>query len=239
MNAINNSSFAQTWQTLGTHLRKPRAVVCMSAHWITDGTQVGGMTTPPLVYDFYGFPPPLYSVAYPAQGSSAVAHEVTAVNPSILIDTERGLDHGVWTVLMHLFPQADVPIIPLSIDYGHSRQTQYELMKQLRPLRDKGVLFIGSGNIIHNLMRIREGAPFDWALDFDLKTAAYLSEGNHDALIDIESLGEIAALSVPNDDHYRPMINTLALSYPDETPAFFNTDIDLGSIGMRSFVLAP
>jgi 4,5-DOPA dioxygenase extradiol len=239
LNAINNSSFSEAWKSLSTHIPIPRAVVCMSAHWLTDGTQVGGMMTPPLIYDFYGFPPPLYSVTYPAPGDRELAGEITTLTtPSILVDTERGLDHGVWTVLMHLFPNADVPIVPLSIDYGNNRRSQYELLQNLRPLRDKGVLFIGSGNIIHNLMRIREGTPYDWAESFDAQTAQYIAEGNHDALIGIESLGEIATLSVPTDDHYRPMINTLALAYGDEAPAFFNTDIDLGSIGMRSFVLS-
>ena len=238
LNAINNSSFSEAWKSLSTHLPTPRAIICMSAHWLTHGTYVGGTAKPELIYDFYGFPPSLYNVKYSAPGSSEVASEVTAFAPSVLIDTERGLDHGIWTVLMHLFPKANVPIIPLSIDYTHDRRSQYELIKQLRPLRDKGVLFIGSGNIIHNLMRIREGAPYDWAKSFDAQTAKYIGEGNHDALIGIESLGEIATLSVPTDDHYRPLLNTLALSYSDETPTFFNTDIDLGSIGMRSFVLS-
>ena len=237
MNAINHSRFAQTWDELGAHLPTPRAIVCMSAHWLTLGTYVSAHANPSILYDFYGFPPELYAVEYPARGDESISRDILTLEPAIVPDYERGLDHGVWSVLMHLFPKGDVPIIPLSIDFGHDRREQFELMKHLRPLRDAGVLFIGSGNIVHNLARMRTAGAYDWALSFDTQAAQLIGEGNHDALLNYETLGEAAQLSIPTDDHYRPMLNTLALTHTHESPTFFNTDIDLGSVGMRSFVI--
>jgi 4,5-DOPA dioxygenase extradiol len=197
---------------------------------------VSAISKPNLVYDFYGFPTELYKVVCPATGDEKIAEEICALEKTIQRDTERGLDHGVWTVLMHLFPQANIPVLQISIDYENSRRSQYELMKNLRPLRNQGVLFMGSGNIIHNLGLLRAGQPYDWAIEFDALSKKHISEHNIDALFNREAQGSIAELAIPTDDHYRPMLNTLALMDDTESILFFNEEIDLGSIGMRSFI---
>lgn len=237
LNAINGSLFAKIWHEVGTHLPTPRAIVCMSAHWLTDGTYASTKIHPELIYDFYGFPDELYHVEYPVIGNTDVAHELHVHADAIGTDDTRGLDHGVWTVLMHLFPTPHtIPVIALSIDYGHARNEQYTLMEKLKPLRDKGVLFIGSGNIVHNLMRMQHSGAHEWALEFDTLSKKLIEEKASEKLIDLESLGTAAQLAVPTDDHYRPMLNTLALMHAEETPLFFNESIDLGSVSMRSFV---
>ena len=236
LNVINNSSFASVWRELGKHLLKPRAIVCMSAHWLTEGTYVSAVDNPELIYDFYGFPPELYKVEYPAKGSVEVAREIQKLVPEIMLDETRGLDHGVWTVLKHLFPLADVPVLQLSIDFEHSRRTQCDLMKKLRSLRERGVLFIGSGNIVHNLGMMRMSGNYEWAETFDVLSKKLIEEKNLDTLIDIEAQSKEASLAVPMDDHYRPMLNALALVEANEEITFFNESIDLGAISMRSFV---
>ncbi len=239
MNAINGSVFSQVWNEVGSRLPKPRAVVCMSAHWLTEGTYITAMPQPRMIYDFYGFPPELYQVPYPAPGLPLVAEKVTAVLPAILLDHAWGLDHGAWSVLAHLFPHADVPVLQLSIDYGAPRDMQFALIEQLRPLREKGIMFVGSGNIVHNLGAIRMDGAQSWAEEFDARSQELILNHDTHALCDVEGLGEAAQLSIPTDDHYRPMLNTLALRYPDEYPIFFNRGIDLGSVSMTSFIYTP
>ncbi len=236
MNVINDSSYAKVWQELGKHLPKPRAIVCMSAHWLTDGTYVSSVECPELIYDFYGFPPELYRVEYPAKGSVNIAHEMQKLVPEIILEETRGLDHGVWTVLKHLFPQADVPVLQLSIDFEHSRRAQCELMENLRPLRKEGILFVGSGNIVHNLGMMRMNGNYAWAETFDTLSKKHIEEKNLIALIDIETESKEASLAIPIDDHYRPMLNALALIEANETITFFNESIDLGAVSMRSFI---
>ncbi len=232
MNVLDNSPYAKVWKDVGKCLPRPRAIVCISAHWLTDGTYVSAVEKPSLIYDFSGFPENLYNIAYPAPGSITIAKELTGIVPDITIDSERGLDHGAWTILKHLFPSADIPVLQLSIDFTNSRRAQYELVQKLQSFREEGILFIGSGNIIHNLMTIRfEAGPYGWAQDFDAHIKKLLEEHAIDALIEIES-----SQAIPTDDHYRPMLNALALIHPGESLYFFNETIDLGSVGMRSFV---
>jgi 4,5-DOPA dioxygenase extradiol len=239
LNAINSSEFARAWQEIGEHLPVPRAIVCMSAHWLTNGTFVSAASRPELIYDFYGFPPALYDVQYPAHGDPTLAAEIASREPTIQIDATQGLDHGAWTVLMHLFPDAQIPVLQMSIDVHLSRKEQYELMQHLKSLRDRGVLFVGSGNIIHNLRQIREGVAHDWAIEFDALSKKLIAEHNHEALLNIEQYSAHAALALPTDEHYRPMLNTLALVDIDESLSFFNEEIDLGSVSMRSFISFP
>jgi 4,5-DOPA dioxygenase extradiol len=236
LNVINHSSYATVWQELGKHIPKPRAIVCMSAHWLTDGTYVSAIESPELIYDFYGFPPELYQVEYPTKGSVEVAYEIQKVVPEIMFDEARGLDHGVWTVLKHLFPLADVPVLQLSIDFEHSRQVQCDLMEKLRPLRKGGILFIGSGNIVHNLGMMRMSGTYEWAETFDALSEKLIEEKDLKTLIAIEAESNDASLAIPMDDHYRPMLNALALVQEHETITFFNESIDLGAVSMRSFV---
>lgn len=236
LNVINNSSYASVWKELGRHLPRTRAIVCMSAHWLTDGTYVSAIDNPQLIYDFYGFPPELYKVEYPARGSVDVAREIQKRVPEIMLDETRGLDHGVWTVLKHLFPDADVPVLQLGIDFERSRRAQCDLMAKLRPLRENGILFIGSGNIVHNLGMMHAGGTYEWAETFDALSKKLIAEKNLNALVDIESHSTEAPRAIPMDDHYRPMLNALALVEEGETITFFNESIDLGAISMRSFV---
>ena len=240
MNAITENSFAQEWRRIGRNLPEPAVVVCISAHWMTQGHFVTAMPNPRTIHDFYGFPDDLYRVEYPVKGSPETAEYISELVREIQLDHEWGLDHGAWSVLMHLIPDCRTPILQLSIDMATSPQEEYNLARRLRALRDKGVLFIGSGNIVHNLrtLRFEGGDAYDWALEFDTASRSLIEAGDHDSLIHYENLGQAAQLSIPTDDHYRPMLSALALSYPDERPVFFNETIDLGSIGMRSFVMA-
>ncbi len=232
MNVLGTSPYAMVWKGIGKHLPRPRAIVCMSAHWITDGTYISAVEKPSLIYDFYGFPEELYQITYPARGSVPIAQEFVNTISDIKIDSERGLDHGTWTVLKHFFPNADIPVLQLSIDFSHPRRVQYELIQKLQQFREKGIFFVGSGNIIHNLMALRFNTePYPWATTFDTHTKKLLAEHAVDTLITTES-----AEAIPTDDHYRPMLNTLALTEPGESIHFFSESIDLGSVGMRSFI---
>jgi 4,5-DOPA dioxygenase extradiol len=240
MNAIEDTPYSRGWKAAAAGLPSPSAVVCISAHWLTPGTFVTAMDRPRTIHDFYGFPQELFDVDYPAPGSPQTAETISQTQPAIRLDEEWGLDHGTWSVLVHMFPEANVPVVQVSLDRNLDTRRQYEVIRTLRPLRDNGVLFVGSGNIVHNLRALRffEGAePYDWAVEFDAQVTALLEQGDHGALIDYRDLGPAAHMSVPTDEHYRPMLAALALSYPDEQPRFFNEGIDIGSIGMRSFVL--
>lgn len=237
LNAINDSPFAQKWQAVGKALPTPRAIVVMSAHWLTEGTYMTVQAQPELIYDFYGFPEELYHASYPVHGSEELYKELQAYAPAILPNETRGLDHGVWTMLMHLFPLPHtIPVTALSIDSSRSPREQYALIEKLKPLRDDGILFIGSGNIVHNLGTMRTGEPWPWATAFDTLTKKFIEERNIEALMDPRALGETGKLAVPTDEHYRPMLNTLALLDAHDRIEFFNEEIDLGSIGMRSFI---
>lgn len=239
MNAIADTPYARGWREVAAGLPSPAAVVCISAHWLTQGTFVTAMQHPKTIHDFYGFPEELFRVQYPAPGNPALADEIVRTNPAVRPDQEWGLDHGTWSVLVHIFPEADVPVVQVSIDMTESPENQYETIRALRPLRDRGVLFVGSGNIVHNLRTIRfydDAEPFDWAREFDETAAGLIASGDHAALMEYGRLGPAARMAVPTDDHYRPMLASLALILPGEEPRFFNEGIDLGSIGMRSFI---
>lgn len=240
MNAIEDTPYSRGWRDAVAGLPRPAAIVCISAHWLTQGTFVTAMPKPRTIHDFYGFPDELFAVEYPAPGDPPLAATIAQTEPGIKPDDEWGLDHGAWSVLVHMYPDADVPVIQVSLNGGLDTRQQYDTIRDLRRLRNKGVLFVGSGNIVHNLRALRfypAAEPYDWALEFDAQTAALLEKGDHDALIDYRSLGPAARMAVPTDEHYRPMLAALALGYPDEQPRFFNEGIDIGSIGMRSFVL--
>lgn len=239
MNAIEDNKYSRTWGKIGKEMVKPQAIVCMSAHWTTEGSFVTAMKMPKTIYDFYGFPDEMYQVKYPAKGDPGLAKKITEIDKGIGLDEGWGLDHGAWSVLKQMYPDADIPVVQLSVDYSRNPEQQYELVKELKSLRNKGVLFIGSGNIVHNLgvMNFENGKPYDWALEFDEQSKKLIEKGDHKALIKYEKLGAAAKMSIPTDEHYRPMLATLALQQPGEEPHFFNEGIDLGSVGMRSFIL--
>lgn len=236
MNAIEDNAFSRSWKNIGKNIPAPEAIVCMSAHWLTDGSFITSTLSPKMIYDFYGFPEELYQVAYPAKGDPKLATEVHELNNQIKINKDWGLDHGSWSFLKHMFPNANIPVLQLSIDYYSPLSVQFELLKTLRKLRDRGVLFIGSGNIVHNLSLASFGTkPYEWAVEFEQQSKELIENGNVKALLDYDSLGEAAKMSIPTDDHYRPMINTLALKYDNEELDFFNEGIDLASVSMLSF----
>jgi 4,5-DOPA dioxygenase extradiol len=240
MNAIQRNDYTMKWEELGQQLPRPNAILTISAHWLTRGSYVTAMERPRTIHDFSGFPPDLYKQQYPAPGSPEFAEltkkTVTATN--IESDFGWGLDHGTWSFLLPMFPQANIPVYQLSLDYNKPMDYHYELAKQLSGLRDKGVMIIGSGNIVHNLRMANffNPEPYDWTIEFDEKMKQYIADGDHQSIIHYDRLGNIAKLAVPTHDHYLPLIYSLAVQGKDEVLTFFNEGTDAGSISMRSFV---
>lgn len=242
MHAISDNDFTRTWARVGAELPEAQAIVVISAHWLTPGeTHITDAPRNRVIYDFGGFPDELFQVQYPSEGDPQVAAILARqlAEYEAQLDAQWGLDHGTWSVLKHLAPAPEVPILQISIDYSMPLPKLYELYSRLRSLRRRGVLFIGSGNIVHALGRARweAGAPaWDWAEQFDHDTAAAIENRDIARLVDPFATWSEARLAVPTDDHYRPMIASLSLLEPDESLSFFNEAIDMGSIGMRSFL---
>jgi 4,5-DOPA dioxygenase extradiol len=242
MNAITPNRYTDAWRRIGASLPRPRAILSVSAHWYTRGTGVTAMEHPRTIHDFYGFPKPLYEVHYAAPGAPALAARVRALAAPVdaYLDQSWGLDHGTWQVLMHAFPEANVPVVQLSIDGTQPGLFHYELGKRLAPLRDEGVLVIGSGNIVHNLrlmQRSPDAPPYDWAVRFSERVGGLVAAHDHAALIAYDTLGEDARLSVPTPDHYFPLLYCVALQGDDERVGFPVDGIDIGSVSMLSFVI--
>ncbi len=232
MNALGGP-FVEAWRTLGQDVGKPKGVVMVSAHWETRGLGVTAQEQPETIHDFGGFPAELHAMQYPAPGSPTLASrvaELTGAAPT----TQWGLDHGTWSVLAHVWPDADVPVVQLSLDRTIDARAHYELAKRLRPLRDEGVIVAGSGDFVHNLRTWKRagGEPYDWAVDFNEAVKRAFMAGDHDALIDWVHLAEQAQLSVPTDEHYLPLLYVAAQQAPGEPLSFFNDVIDGGSISM-------
>lgn len=237
MNAIEDNEFSRAWADVGKSLPHPQAILCVSAHWQTEGTKVTAMEKPKTIYDFYGFPRELYETGYPAPGSPDLAKRVRAVlkHTPTLLDMAWGLDHGTWSVLKRMFPRADVPVVQLSLDAAKEPPDHYELAKQLRELREEGVLILGSGNIVHNLGLIQWGdMAYDWATDFDTRVKQWVLDGDHEALVNYEKHGQAAKLSIPTNEHYLPLLYVLAMQEKAELVSFFAEKIWGGSVSMRS-----
>ncbi|EKY24239.1 aromatic ring-opening dioxygenase, catalytic subunit LigB [Brevundimonas diminuta 470-4] len=232
MNALGGP-FAEAWRTLGQDIGKPKGVVMVSAHWETRGLGVTAQEQPETLHDFGGFPPELHAMQYPAPGSPALASRVAELTDAVTT-TQWGLDHGTWSVLTHVWPDADVPVVQLSLDRTLDARAHYELAKRLRPLRDEGVIIAGSGDFVHNLQTWKRagGEPYDWAVDFNEAVKRAFMAGDHDALIDWVHLAEQAQLSVPTDEHYLPLLYVAAQQASGEPLSFFNDVIDGGSISM-------
>jgi 4,5-DOPA dioxygenase extradiol len=239
MNGIEDNEFSGYWKNLGLELVPPKAVLCISAHWFTHGTFVTAMESPPTIHDFYGFPKQLFDVQYPAPGDPALAKETTSVikKTEVGLDHEWGLDHGTWSVVKRMYPEAKIPVLQLSIDYTKSPQFHYELAKDLASLRKKGVLIIGSGNMVHNLgvmdWKLRDSG-YEWAVETNEKFKSLIQDGDHTPLIKYESLGKGAKLSIPTPEHYLPLIYTLGLKEEKEDLSFFNDKTVMGSVSMTS-----
>ena len=237
LNAIEDNEFSLAWLEAGSQLPKPRAILCISAHWQTYGLKATAMDNPGTIYDFFGFPGELYKLKYPAPGSPELVKEMQQVieDGQLIADFDWGLDHGAWSVLRRLFPEADVPVVQLSLDYSRSPEEHYALGRQLKYLRHKNVIILGSGNIVHNLRLINwESGAYEWALEFDEQVHQFILSGNDQELIYYQDLGQPAHLSIPTDEHYLPLLYILAARDAGEQVTFFADQVVMGSISMRS-----
>lgn len=242
MNAILNNTFTRTWEEIGKNLPKPDAIITVSAHWETRGLYVTAMKNPRTIHDFGGFPRELFEVQYPAPGSPELAVETqnTLKNEVVRLDEEWGLDHGTWSVLKHMYPAADIPVIQLSIDYTKPPQYHYDLGKTLASLREKRVLIIGSGNLVHNLRMVdwdklnEPGYGYEWAIEANEKMKKFILEGDHQSLINYRSQGRSFDLAIPTPEHFLPLLYILGLKKENEIPEFFNDDPVAGSLTMTS-----
>jgi 4,5-DOPA dioxygenase extradiol len=238
MNAIGHNGYTEAWQRIGEQTLRPKAVLSISAHWYVPETGVTISTNPRTIHDFGGFPPELYQVQYPAPGDPALARHVQQllVPLDVRLDDSWGLDHGTWSVLKHVYPAADIPVVQLSINETRPASFHFELARKLAPLRDEGVLIAGSGNIVHNLHTYAWGRhpqePYDWALRFEAMAREMMQTGEFAPLINYEKLGRDAALSIPTPDHYLPLLYVLATKQQRESVRFPIEGVDGGSISM-------
>lgn len=239
LHAIANNAYTEAWRRIGLEMPRPKAVLAISAHWYVPGTGVTIATSPRTIHDFGGFPEALYQVQYPAPGDVALAHRVQQLlSPlQVALDVSWGLDHGTWSVLRHVYPEADIPIVQLSVDETQPASSHFEIGKQLAPLREEGILIVGSGNMVHNLRTYtwgRSREPYDWAVRFETVAKELMLTGKLDSLVRYESLGSDAALSIPTPDHYLPLLYVLATQQHGEPLAFPVEGFDGGSISMLS-----
>jgi 4,5-DOPA dioxygenase extradiol len=242
MNALEDNAFTQTLKKLGGSLETPKAIMVVSAHWQTRGTFVHTNQMPQTIHDFGGFPQALFDVQYPAKGSPEYAQLVTnqVKSTQILHDSEWGLDHGAWAVLKQMYPNANIPVFQMSLDFTKGPEYHYKLAQELNALRSKGLLILGSGNIVHNLRIIDWNTPnkgYDWAVEFDEKVKANLLAHHHDPLINYTQLGKAAQLSIPTNEHYLPMLYAAGLQQKNEEVKFLYEEMQMGSISMRCFMV--
>ncbi len=242
MNGIEDNEFSRRWTAMAKEIPVPAAVLVVSAHWFSKGTKITAMDFPPTIHDFSGFPKALFNVQYPAPGNPGLAGATASLLHSahVELDHDWGLDHGTWTVVSHMYPDAQIPVLQLSIDYTKDPRYHYELAKELFDLRKKGVLIIGSGNMVHNLRMIawdKMDEPdygFDWALTLNEKFKQLIKEGDYRPLIDYQSLGREAALAIPTPEHFLPLLYTLGLKREKDDVSFFNDKAVMGSLTMTS-----
>lgn len=245
MNALARNAWTDAWTRLGRQIGKPRAVLCVSAHWYGPGSGVTGMAQPRTIHDFGNFPRELFEVQYPAPGDPSLARRVQQLLApvDVPLDQEWGLDHGAWSVLVKVFPEADVPVVQLRIDATKPPAWHYAIGRALRPLREEGVLLLGSGNLVHNLMQYDWTGPgrpaYDWAVRFEARARALIAAGDHEPLIAYDGLGSDAALSIPTAEHYLPLLYILGAKEPGDAVSFPVEGVDGGSISMLSVSLTP
>lgn len=244
MNGIEHNTFSESWAHLAKEIPVPKAIIVVSAHWLSRGTKITAMDFPETIHDFGGFPKELFDVQYPAPGNPELAKETASIIKSAEAELvhDWGLDHGAWTVIRNMYPDAKIPVLQLSIDYTKGPQFHYELAKELASLRSKGVLIMGSGNMVHNLRmvsfdKINAEFGFDWAIEMNEVFKKHISTRNHQALINYESLGNAAKLAVPTPDHYYPLLYALGLQGKNEEAFIFNDKLMAGSLTMTSLVI--
>lgn len=242
MNGIEDTIFSRNWAKMGKDIPTPKAVLVVSAHWLSKGTRITAMDFPKTIHDFGGFPQALFDVQYPAPGNPVLANETANLihSTQVVLDHDWGLDHGTWTVVKHMYPNANIPVLQLSIDYTKGPQFHYELAKELNALRKKGVLIIGSGNMVHNLRMVawdKLSEPeygYDWALTMNEKFKHLISSRDYNSLINYETLGSAAKLAIPTSEHYLPLLYTLGVSDSKDSVSFFNDKVVGGSLTMTS-----
>lgn len=242
MNGIENNIFSEKWIQLGKEIPKPKAVLCISAHWLTNGTHITAMENPKTIHDFGGFPQELFDVQYPAPGNPELAKETSALitKTNVGLDHEWGLDHGTWSVVKRMYPDANIPVLQLSIDYGKPASYHYELAKEIASLRKKSVLVIGSGNMVHNLRMVawdkmnEDNFGYDWAIEMNETFKKLISDKNHTPLFEYQKMGQAAMLAIPTPDHYYPLMYALGLQEDKDEISFFNDKLVAGSLTMTS-----
>jgi 4,5-DOPA dioxygenase extradiol len=242
MYAIEPNRFTAAWSSLGKSLRRPDAILVISAHWVTRGTWVTAMPKPKTIHDFGGFPQALFDIQYPAPSSPALTDRVQELLSALVVleENEWGIDHGAWSILKYFYPNADVPVVQLSLDGSLSAREHYELAKQLCPLRDENILILSSGNVVHNLRTIHwqdNAQPYPWANQFNAFFAENIGSNHHDPLVEWEKYGEAAHLSIPTAEHYWPALHTLALQQKGENAKVFVDGIEMSSISMLGFTI--
>jgi len=245
MNAIEENEFVEEFRKISTKIPRPKAILCISAHWETKGTLVTAMDKPKTIHDFGGFPDELYEVQYPAPGGPELADEIINIihKTKVEADYQWGLDHGTWSVVKHLYPKADIPVVQLSLNYNQNPQYHFDLAKELAPLRKKGILIIGSGNIVHNLRLVNwrslnaEENGYDWAFEANNKIKDFILNEDFSALINYTQQGKSFQMAIPTPEHFLPLLYILALKEKDETIRFFNDKIVAGSLSMTSLFI--
>jgi len=246
MNAIEENEFVKGFRNVAKEIEKPNAILCISAHWETKGTLVTAMQNPKTIHDFGGFPQALFDVQYPAPGSPGLATKTKDIitKTEVGLDNKWGLDHGAWSVIKHMYPNADIPVIQMSLDYTKPPQYHYELAKELAQLRNKGVLIIGSGNMVHNLRKVdftkinEEDYAFDWAREANMKMKEFITTDNHQPLINYKSQGEAFKLAIPTPEHYLPLLYALASKDSKDKVEIFNDKALVGSLSMTSLKIS-
>jgi 4,5-DOPA dioxygenase extradiol len=243
MNAITDNSFHKSWQELGKTLPRPKAILSISAHWLTKGTKVTTMAQPKTIHDFGGFPKALFDQQYPAPGAPQTAQDTIQMvhHTPITGDDTWGLDHGTWSVLLPMYPAADIPVYQLGLDYNQPMSYHYEIGQQLLQLRQKGVLVIGSGNLVHNLQALKwegDNKVYDWAQEFDATFTKWMDAGDHASLLNYQKImGNLATMAHPTYDHLLPLYYILGLQQKGEAITYFNQEFDMASISMRSMII--
>lgn len=240
MNAIEDNEFTKNWQALADKMPRPEAIVCVSAHWYTDGSRIMDEAAPKMIYDMYGFPEELYQVTYPAKGAPELARMTKdMISREVKTDQSWGYDHGNWSVLSRIYPNADIPLFQLSVDANADTQTHFEIGRQISALRDRGVMILGSGNVVHNLGRIdwnMENGGYDWAEEFDAYIKDSISDGKYSDVIEYRKAGDCAQYAFVTPDHFDPLLYVLGASREDDTLSIFNDSCVMGSMSMTCYL---
>ena len=239
MNAVEDNDYSQTWKELGRNLPKPEAILSISAHWYTHGTRINDLENPRLIYDFYGFPKELYEIEYKAVGFTKGAHRTRElINRDVVIDNSWGIDHGTWSVLLRMYPKADIPVFQLSIDQTAPPEVHYNIGRAIRPLRKEGILIMSSGNVVHNLHRVNwdMDGGYPWALQFDEYIKSNIIKQRHQNVVDYHSGSDVADLAFRTSDHFFPLLYALGASHREDEITVFNNSCTLGSLSMTSYL---